>query len=83
MIPVLRSIDSLFNRFDELSKCHANFLSNFDTNFSEFENPLRNVARTEEEQRKTAANILFVVNENDDQIGSIETIEENNRNLYR
>jgi hypothetical protein len=48
MIPVLRSIDSLINRFDELSKYHADLLSNFDTNFSDVQNPLRNVARTED-----------------------------------
>jgi hypothetical protein len=83
MIPVLRSIDSLINRFDELSKYHADLLSNFDTNFSDVENPLRNVARTEDEQRKTAANILLVVNENDDQLGSIKTIEDFHQSIIK
>jgi hypothetical protein len=83
MIPVLRSIDSLFNRFDELSKYHANLLSAFDANFSDVENPLRNVTRTEDEQRKTAANILLAVNENDDQIGSIQTIEDFHRRIIK
>jgi hypothetical protein len=83
MISVLRSIDSLINRFDELSKYHADLLSNFDTNFSDVENSLRNVARTEDEQRKTAANILLVVNENDDQLGSIKTIEDFHQSIIK
>jgi hypothetical protein len=83
MIPVLRSIDTLINRFDELSKYHADLLSNFDTNFSEVENPLRNVARTEDEQRKKAANILLVVNENDDELGSIKTIEDFHQSIIK
>jgi hypothetical protein len=82
-IRVLRSIDSLINRFDQLSKYHADPLSNFDTNFSDVENPLRNVARTENEQRKTAANILLVVNENDDQLGSIKTIEDFHQSIIK
>ncbi|CAF1516360.1 unnamed protein product, partial [Adineta steineri] len=41
MIPVLRSIDSLLNRFDELSQRHTTLVSNFDKNFTNIENPLR------------------------------------------
>ncbi|CAF1069090.1 unnamed protein product [Adineta steineri] len=74
MIPVLRSIDNLLNRFDELSKSHTNFLTDFDTNFPNIKNPLRDVTRSEEEQQKTAANILLVINENYDEKSSPETI---------
>jgi hypothetical protein len=83
MIPVLRSIDTLLNRFDELSQRHANLLTNFDTNFSDIENPLRDVARAEEDQRKTKENILLAGNENDDHMGSIETIEDFHRRIIK
>ncbi|CAF1345838.1 unnamed protein product [Rotaria sp. Silwood1] len=84
MIPVLHSIDSLLNRFDELSKCHKNLLSNFDKNFSDIKNPLRDVARSEEEQQKTInSKILLVINENNNQIESIKTIEDFHRQIIK
>jgi len=81
MIPVLHSIDTLLNRFDELSKCHTSFLSNFDINYPEIKNPLRIVSRTEEEQEKTNANLLFVVNDNRKE--SIRTIEDFHRRIIK
>ncbi|CAF1302633.1 unnamed protein product [Rotaria sordida] len=89
MIPVLRSIDTLLNRFDELSKCHKDLLSNFDKNISDIENPLRDIARPQQEQQKTTPKILLLINENDQPIESIRTIENfhqhiiKNRYLYR
>lgn len=83
MISTLRSIDSLFNKFDELSKCHANLLSNFDTNFSDIENPLKNVARTEDEQRKSKENILLNMNKNDEPCESIGLLEDFHRRTIK
>ncbi|CAF3378139.1 unnamed protein product [Rotaria sp. Silwood2] len=83
MIPALRSIDKLLNQFDELSKYHKNFLSNFDKNFSDIENPLRDIARSEEEQQRTTSKILLVLNENDNQIESIKTIEDFHRTIIK
>lgn len=80
MIPVLRSIDSLLNRFDELSQHHAKLVSNFETNFTDIENPLHDVARDEDEQRKTMENLSKEDDiENDDQLGSGGTWEDFNR----
>ncbi|UJR13420.1 hypothetical protein I4U23_000435 [Adineta vaga] len=81
MIPVFRSIDNLLNRFDELSKCHTNFLSDFNLNFPDVENPLRNVTRTEEEQKKTVANIRSEFNENINRKLSTNTIEDFHRRV--
>jgi hypothetical protein len=81
MIPVLHSIDTLLNRFDELSKCHTGFLSNFDINYPDIKNPLRSVTRTEEEQDKTNANLLLVVN--DDRKESVRTIEDFHRRIVK
>lgn len=83
MIPVLRSLDSLLNRFDELSHQHASFVSNFDTNFGDIENPLRDVSRNEDERRKTTENLAKPMTENDDQLGSIGTTEEFNRRITK
>jgi hypothetical protein len=83
MIPVLHSIDSLLNRFDELSQRHASFVSNFDTNFSDTENPLRDVTRSEEEQRKTTESLLKSTNENNDQMSSFGTVEDFNRRIIK
>ena len=83
MIPVLRSIDGLLNRFDELSQRHSSFISNFDSNFSNIENPLRDVARNEDEQRKTAENLSRATTGNDDQMGSSATLDEFNRRIIK
>ncbi|CAF2334031.1 unnamed protein product [Rotaria sp. Silwood2] len=83
MIPVLRSIDGLLNRFDELSQRHASFISNFEKSFTDIENPLRDVARDEEEQRKTAESVLKASIESIDQIGSIGTVEDFNRRIIK
>jgi hypothetical protein len=83
MIPVLRSIDTLLNRFDELSQRHAGFVSNFDANFSDMENPLRDVARNEDEQRKTTESLLTSTIENNDQMGSFGTVDEFNRRITK
>jgi len=83
MISTLRSIDSLLNRFDELSKCHDKFISNFDTHFSDIKNPLRNVTRTEGEQRKSIENLLLDVNESYNQFRSIQTLEDFHRRLIK
>jgi hypothetical protein len=82
MIPVLRSIDSLLNRFDELSHRHASFVANFDTNFTDIENPLHSVARDEEEQRKTTENLLKTAMEND-QLESVGAVEDFNRRVKK
>ncbi|CAF0773558.1 unnamed protein product [Rotaria sp. Silwood1] len=83
MIPVLRSIDGLLNRFDELSQRHASFVSNFETSFTGIENPLRDVARDEEEQRKTAESVLKASTEKGDQIGSFGTVEDFNNRITK
>jgi hypothetical protein len=83
MISTLRSIDSLLNRFDELSKCHDKFITNFDTHFSDIKNPLRHVSRTEDEQQKSTENLLLVVNESDDQFGSSQTLEDFHRRIIK
>ncbi|CAF3000107.1 unnamed protein product [Rotaria socialis] len=83
MIPVLRSIDGLLNRFDELSQRHAGFVSHFETSFTDIENPLRDVTRDDEERRKTSESILNASMENDDQIGSFGTIEDFNRRITK
>ncbi|CAF3302188.1 unnamed protein product [Rotaria socialis] len=83
MIPALRSIDSLFNRFDELSKCHKNFLSDFDNKISVAKNPLRDIVRSEEEQQKSTKDILFAITKNDKKIGSIKTLEDFHRNIIK
>ncbi|CAF1388222.1 unnamed protein product [Rotaria magnacalcarata] len=83
MIPVLRSIDGLLNRFDELSQRHASFVSKFETSFTDIENPLRDVTRDEEERRKTSESILNASMENDDQMGSFGTIEDFNRRITK
>jgi len=83
MISTLRSIDSLLNRFDELSKSHDKFISNFDTHFSDIKNPLRHVSRTEDEQQKSTENLLLVVNESDDQFGSSQTLEDFHRRIIK
>ena len=83
MIPVLRSINGLLNRFDELSQRHAHFISNFEKNFTDTENPLHDVARDEAEQRKTAENLLMKKTESNDQVGSVATIETFNRRITK
>ena len=83
MIPVLRSIDSLLNRFDELSQRHAGFISNFESNFTDIENPLHDVARDENEQRKTTENLQRIAMESDDQLGTIGTAEDFNRRITK
>ncbi|CAF1207631.1 unnamed protein product [Rotaria magnacalcarata] len=83
MIPALRSIDCLFTRFDELSKCHKNFLSDFDKTISVAKNPLRDVVRSEEEQQKATKDVLFAITKNDKQIGSIKTLEDFHRNIIK
>lgn len=79
MFPVLRSIDNLLNRFDELSQRHASLVSNFDTNFTDIENPLHNVTRDEDEQQKTIENLLKADMEDNDQLGSVGTMDDFNR----
>lgn len=83
MIPVLRSIDSLLNRFDELSQRHAYFVSNFERNFTDTANPLRDVSRDEDEQRKTTERLLNTSRETDDRMGSIGTLDEFNRHVVK
>lgn len=83
MIPLLRSIDGFLNRFDELSHRHADLISNFQTNFSDIENPLRSVTRDEEEQRRTAENLLVANLENGDQMRSFGTVEDFNRRVIK
>ena len=65
MNPVLRSIDNLLVQFDDLSQRHATLSSDFDKTMSDFENPLRNISRSEDERRRTLENL------------SVETIETN------
>lgn len=86
MIPVIRSLDSLLNRFDELSQKHANLASTFETNFSDIQNPLHDVSRDENEQRKTAENLRRGIDGDDDdndQLGSFGTVEEFNRRITK
>lgn len=83
MIPAIRSINSLFNRFDELSKCHKNFLSDFDKKISAVKNPLRDVVRSEEEQQNASKDILFMINNNDKHIESIKTLDDFHRNIIK
>ncbi|CAF0745164.1 unnamed protein product [Rotaria sordida] len=83
MIPVLRSIDGLLNRFDELSQHHASFISDFEKNITDIENPLRDVTRDEEEQRKTAESLLTTSTENFDQTGSFGNVEDFNRRITK
>ncbi|CAF0779157.1 unnamed protein product [Adineta steineri] len=83
MIPVLRSIDSLLNRFDELSQRHTTLVSNFDKNFTNIENPLRDVTRNEEERKKTTESILKSTMKIDDQIKSYENLTQFNRYIIK
>jgi hypothetical protein len=83
MIPVLRSIDGLLNRFDELSQRHTTLISKFDTNFTDIENPLHDVSRTEDEQRKTVDDLLKITIEDDDQLGSGGAVEDFNRRIIK
>lgn len=81
MIPVLRSIDTLLNRFDELSQRHASLVANLDTNFTNTRSPSYNVASDEDEQRKTPDNLLNVNMKNNDQLGSVETVDDFNQRI--
>ena len=86
MIPVIRSLDSLLNRFDELSQRHVSLTSTFETNFSDIQNPLHDVSRDENEQLKTAENLRRRVDGDDDdndQLGSFGTVEEFNRRITK
>jgi len=83
MISKFRSIDSLLNRFDELSKCHDSFLSSFDTNFSDIKNPLRHVTRTENEQQKYTEKSGLGLNQNDDPFESIGVLEDFHRRIIK
>lgn len=83
MIPVLRSIDNLLHRFDELSICHRNFLSYFDKNFSNMKNPLKDVTRSEDEQRKLANDMLLVITEDENEKESIKTVEDFHQHIIK
>ena len=85
MIPVLRSLDSLLNRFDELSLRHASLASTFETNFSDVQNPLHDVSRDENEQRKTAENLqrINLEDSDDDQLGSFGTVDGFHRRITK
>ena len=87
MIPVLRSLDNLLNRFDELSQRHSSLISDFETNFTDIENPLHDVTRDENERRRTSENLLKLSieddNNNDDQLGSRVTIDDFHRRLSK
>jgi hypothetical protein len=83
MISTLRSIDGLLKRFNELSKCHENLLSHFERDFSDIKNPLRNVARTDEEQQETTTIISLDIKENNDQLRSIATLEDFHRRIVK
>ena len=83
MITTLQSLDNLLNRFDELSQCHSNLLSEFETKLSEFENPLRDVTRTKEEQRKTAENLRLTITESRSSITSSGPLEDFHRRVLR
>ncbi|CAF1628042.1 unnamed protein product [Adineta ricciae] len=70
------SIDQLLRRFDELSRHHAYFLSDFSRYLPDIKNPLRNVERSEEEQQKTVGKILLERSESLIRKSSSNTIED-------
>jgi hypothetical protein len=83
MFPVLRSLDNLLNRFDELSQRHASFISDFDRNFTNIKNPLHDISRDENERRKTTENLSRIPMEIDDQLGSGRAVEHFNRRVIK
>jgi hypothetical protein len=83
MISTLRSIDSLLNQFNELSKCHENLLSHFERNFPDVKIPLRHVVQTDQEQGKPNANILGDINKKNDQSESIGILEDFHRRIIK
>ena len=84
IIPVLHSLDTLLNRFDELSQRHTSLVSHFETNISDIENPLHNVARDEDEQRKTLENLSKTpTTEYDERKSSRGTLEDFYRNVTK
>lgn len=83
MITTLQSLDNLLNRFDELSQCHSNLLSEFETKLSEYHNPLHDVSRTKEEQRKTAENLQLTITESRSSITSTGPLEDFHRRVLR
>lgn len=83
MISTLQSLDNLLNRFDELSQCHSNLLSEFGSKLSEYKNPLRDVTRTKEEQRQTQENLRSTINESRLSIASSGPLEDFHRRVWR
>ena len=83
MISVLRSIDLLLYRFDEISQHHSNLVSTFETSFTETENPLREILRDEDEQRQTAETFSMLTAETDERQVSFENIEDFNRRIVK
>lgn len=79
MLPVLRSIDVLLNRFDQLSQRHSELSSKFDTNLIDIANPLKDVAREAEEQRQTVENLSQISHETLEYGSSIDNSETFNR----
>jgi hypothetical protein len=82
MISTLRSINSLLNQFDELSKFHSNLLTDFDNNFSDIKNPLRHVTRVKDEE-ETATNTLYEIDENNHALTSIGPLEDFHRHILK
>ncbi len=83
MISTLRSINSLLNQFDELSKFHSNLLTDFDNNFSDIKNPLRHVNRIKDEEENTTTSALFEIDENNDALTSIGPLEDFHRHILK
>ncbi|CAF1083995.1 unnamed protein product [Adineta ricciae] len=83
MLPVLNSLDQLLNRFDQLSQQHAGFKLNFEKNFSDIDNPLRDVARNENEQKKTVDNLSTLTMRKDEKRRSSGTMEDFHRRIIK
>ena len=83
MISVLRSIDLLLYRFDEISQHHSSLVSTFENNFSEIDNPLREIVRDEEEQRQTAETVSTITADSDERRVAFDNVNDFNRRIVK